>query len=108
MWDSRGLKVSCGINLWIDYLKKVKAVLLELTDKYSSVTNEKYKVVPGWNDHIKEFHSFARKYLIEWIKNRRPSDGTPLLKMKEARSCFKCALDYCKANEDKKRKEDGK
>ena len=49
--------------------KKVKAVLLESTDEYSSITNEKYKIVPGWNDHVKEFHSLAGKYLIEWIKN---------------------------------------
>ena len=46
-------------------LKKVKAVLLESADEYSSVKNEKYKIVPGWNDHVKEFYSLARKYLTE-------------------------------------------
>ena len=74
--------------------EKVKAVLLGSMDEYSSVTNEKYKIVPGWNEHVKEFHSHARKYLIGWINNGRPSNGTHLLKMKEARSCFKSALDY--------------
>ena len=85
--------------------KLMKAVLLEATEEYIVKTNKKFKIIPGWNEYVKELHAIARNYFIQWVQKGKPLDGIHLLNMKQSRSQFKLALDNCKNNEEKLRNE---
>ncbi|CAF3669002.1 unnamed protein product [Rotaria socialis] len=68
-------------------------------------SGNKFKNVPGWNDHCKDLHLEARKKFIEWRNNDRAQNGSLFEEMKESRSKFKNALSYCKNNELRLKKE---
>ena len=79
----------------------MKSVLLESTSDYKFTRNRKYKSIPGWNDHVKELHTIARKYFLQWRLNGKPLNGPVIDNMKSSRNCFRSALKHCKNNEDK-------
>ena len=61
--------------------------------------NNKFKAIPGWNSHCKELHAVARNAFLAWKNNGKIRSGNLFENMKETRSNFKRALDYCKNNE---------
>ena len=36
---------------------------------------DKYKIVPGWNEHVKDLHSAARISFLLWTENGKPRFG---------------------------------
>ena len=58
-----------------------------------------FKPVIGWNFHCKELHAIARNAFLAWKNNNKIRSGELFERMKETRSNFKRALDYCKQNE---------
>ena len=85
--------------------KLMKTVLLEATEEYVIRVKEKFKIIPGWNDYLKDLHALARKYFLEWLCKGKPLNGIHVLNMKQSRSQFKSALDQCKHDEEKIRNE---
>ena len=78
----------------------MKSVLMESTSDFKVTQSRKYKIIPGWNDHIKELHTIARKYFLQWKLNGKPLNGPVIDSMKSSRNCFRSALKQCKNNED--------
>ena len=62
-------------------------------------TNMHKKHVPGWNEYCQHLYSLSRRNYIEWISHGKPRNGDIFEDMKAARKRFKCALDFCKENE---------
>ena len=83
----------------------MKIVLLEATRDYVVKTKENFKIVPGWNDYVKELYAIARKHFLEWLEKGKAMNGTHMENMKKSRSNFKYKLDQCKNNEEKIRNE---
>ena len=78
----------------------MRSVLLESTSDFKFLRNRKYKTIPGWNDHLKELHTIARKYFLQWRLNGKPLNGSLLDNMKNSRNSFRSALKHCRNNED--------
>ena len=78
----------------------LKRVLTESTSDFRFTRNRKYKTIPGWNDHVKELYSIARKHFMQWRSNGKPLNGPALDDMKYSRICFRSALKNCKTNEE--------
>jgi hypothetical protein len=68
-------------------------------------SGNKFKTVAGWNAECKEFHRIARENFLIWLRNGKIRNGEIFDKMKESRANFKTALNYCKKNELKIKKE---
>ena len=82
----------------------LKEVLIESTASYRFSRIRKYKIIPGWNDYVKNVHAVARTHFLIWKQNDKPLDGEYLDNMKESRAVFRSALEYCKKNEQAIRK----
>ena len=65
----------------------------------------KFKKIPGWNDHCKDLYQEARHHFLLWNRLGRIRQGCIFEGMKNARSKFKKALNFCKVNEMKLRKQ---
>ena len=63
------------------------------------IKKNKYKVIPGWNRRVKEFHRIARAHYLEWIELGRPRDTIEFNQMTESKGVFKKVLNDCKLNE---------
>ena len=63
----------------------------------------KYKVIPGWNEHIKDVHAAAGEAFIMWISNGKPRSGHYADLMRGSRAQFKHALRSCRNEEDRLR-----
>ena len=59
----------------------------------------------GWNLHCRNLYKTARLDFLSWHENGRPRIGVRFEKMKLSRSDFRNALNYCRKNESKIRKE---
>ena len=83
-------------NLFSFVKECISSVLLRISGK------RKYKVLPGWNNYIvRSFMKKLRQHLLLWNQLGRLKYGSIFEGMK--RSCK--ALNYCKINELKLRKE---
>ena len=82
----------------------MKEVLIESTASYRFSRVRKYKIIPGWNDYVKNVHAIARKHFLIWKQNDKPLFGEFVDNMKESRAAFRSALEYCKKNEQDIRK----
>ena len=78
---------------------KVKEILLFCTDDYSCERERTYKIVPRWNQYVKEHYINAKEGFLEWKEKGKPTAGNFLENMKNTRNRFKTALEYCKTNE---------
>ena len=58
-------------------------------------------IVPGFNEHVKEFHDIARHDFVMWRSAGKPRFGEICLSMNQSRLRFKSALKYCQQNEIK-------
>ena len=83
----------------------LKSIMLDSTSEFSFTKKKKrFKVIPGWNDNVRELHLAARNAFILWQEKGRPLDGILCDDMKSSRSLFKAALHKCKINENLIRK----
>ena len=87
-----------------DIFRLMKEVLLESTASFKFNGTRKYKIIPGWNDHVKKVHAIARNHFLSWKQNGKSNEGEYLQNMKESRAAFRSALEYCKNNEHDIRK----
>ena len=79
--------------------ESIKCILLEATEKFKFINEKKFKIIPGWNDHVKHLHLIARESFLLWKENGKPPQGRLLEDMKKTRANFRAALKYCKDNE---------
>ena len=63
------------------------------------INERRFKIIPGWNDHVKHLHYIARKQFLLWKDRGRPLQGKLLDDMKKTRADFRSALKYCRDNE---------
>jgi len=59
----------------------------------------RFKVVPGWNEHVKELHARARSSFLLWARCGKPRHGEYHQQMTTDRATFKRALRQCKRQE---------
>ena len=77
-----------------------KTILLQSTEEFQFVNERRFKIIPGWNDHVKELYAVARENFIIWKENGKPLNGKLEENMKYTRSKFRAALNSCKSNEN--------
>ena len=63
----------------------------------------KFRIVPGWNRNVKQFHVEAREKYLKWLEIGKPRNGLEFELMKESRTMFKNALKDCRLNEKRER-----
>ena len=68
-------------------------------------SRSRYKPIAGWNDHCQDLYRKCREIFLPWSNNGRIRYGDLFGTMKRSRKDFKNALDYCKNNEMKLKKE---
>ena len=76
-----------------------RCILLQSTEHFRFVKERKFVIIPGWNDHVRQFHKTARNCFLLWKDNGRPLFGGLYEDMKASRAKFKEALNECKRNE---------
>ena len=59
----------------------------------------RFRVIPGWNDHVREFHTAAHENFLLWKENGRPQYGKLYKGMKVSRAKFRSVLNVCRENE---------
>ena len=92
-----------------EHINDIKVMFSTLHDviKYSESNNipmnrpgnKRAKLIPGWNEHCKTFHSLARVAFLKWMDCGKPRFGQVFEDMKDTRKQFKYALRTCKKNE---------
>ena len=80
-------------------------ILLFSTDEFSYEQSDSFRVIPGWNDYCKKLYDEARTHFHKWRLRDKPTFGVYNDNMRVSRSIFKAALQNCKVNEDRIRKE---
>ena len=83
-----------------EIFRLMKEILLKSTENFRFIVERNFKIIPGWNDYLKDIHANARHHFLLWVKNGRPLEGVYLDNMKYSRSLFKNSLDRCRSNED--------
>ena len=83
------------------YNQTISAIRIA-TQKSISTTKSsaKFKVIPGWNDYVKEHHDITRDAFHWWTFNNRPRHGPIYHSMRTNRAQFKYALRYAKSVEE--------
>ena len=61
------------------------------------------KIVPGWNDAVKQLYSASREAFLAWRRDNSPRHGTSADYMRRCRARFKLALRQCRAAEGEAR-----
>ena len=69
----------------------------------SSNNDSKFKIIPGWNDYVKESYAISRDALKWRISNNRPRFGIIYHDMRTTHAQFKYALRITKRNEESAR-----
>ena len=83
------------VNLFCE----LKNIYKQSTEDYRFHESKPFKIIPGWNEEVKDIHCIARQKFLIWRDNGRPLTGPLLEDMKYSRSLFKIALRICKDNE---------
>ena len=83
-----------------EIFRLMKEILLKSTENFRFIVERNFKIIPGWNDYLKDIHANARHHFLLWVKKGRPLEGIYLDNMKYTRSLFKNSLDRCRNNED--------
>ena len=78
---------------------ELKNIYKQATEDYRFHESKPFKIIPGWNEEVKDIHCIARQKFLIWRDNGRPLTGPLLEDMKYSRSLFKIALRICKDNE---------
>ena len=69
----------------------------------SKVDYYKEHIVPGFNENVKELHTFARHDYITWKSAGKPRFGELCFSMNQSRLRIKSALKFCQHNESQMR-----
>ena len=77
----------------------LKNILIQSTDNFKFVKVNNFKVIPGWNDYVKQFYNVARECFLLWKDEGRPLQGILLENMKASRAIFRNALKFCRDND---------
>jgi hypothetical protein len=64
------------------------------------VNSSKFKIVPGWNDLVKDAYRNSRRNFFAWLNADKPRYGPLLDSMKASRLEFKKVYRKCKTNEE--------
>ena len=64
----------------------MKCILLESTAEFRYTPRRKFRVIPGWNDEVKQFYAVARDTFLSWKRKGRPLSGVLCDRMKTSRS----------------------
>lgn len=86
-----------------DFYSNIINALVNTGTEIFNLIRRNTKIVPGWNDVVKELHQQARGAFLWWRENGSPREGPIALLMRRARSHFKLALKQCRINEDQLR-----
>ena len=87
-----------------EIFESMKSLLLDSTEEFSFVKNNKFVIIPGWNDYVKNLHADARNNFLLWKCRDKPQHGQYLDNMKLTRTKFRDALKTCKENADQIRR----
>ena len=52
--------------------KKAVKILLFATEEYTFEESGKFRVIPGWNDSVRELYAEAKVHFQTWKNNGRP------------------------------------
>ena len=77
------------------YTDIVKA-LSNSGNSLASKSKRSHRIIPGWNDCVKELHDFVRNAYLMWRDNGKPRHGHLSNQMRQTRAQFKYALRLCK------------
>ena len=92
--------INCNhIETIVNLFCELKNIYTLSTEEYRFNKSKTFKIIPGWNDEVKDIHAVARQKFLIWRDNGRPLTGPLLEDMKSARSLFRQALRNCKDNE---------
>lgn len=78
----------------------IKTVLFTSTDDFTFLNMNVFKVIPGWNEYVKDLYKDARRRFLKWKSKGKPLTGFYRELMRSTRTIFKNALDFCKKNEE--------
>ena len=65
----------------------------------TSPVNGRPKVIPGWNDYVKDKKAIAELWNFIWQQNGKPHHGTIANIMRKTKRDYHYAIRYCKKNE---------
>ena len=68
-----------------------------------SLRNGNFRVVPGWNELVKDLYAHSREMFLLWKDNGSQREGPLALQMRQARAQFKLAFRQCQQNENQLR-----
>ena len=102
-------KVNCKNETHLKYIedifKNIISILTKSTSDFCAASVRNFKIIPGWNEFVKELYADARDRFLEWKIAGKPTSGIHRDRMHDSRAHFKNALDYCKKNEKQIRNE---
>ena len=100
-WLDHCITTTAGESLIAFYGHIISSIQLATSKCIPSSNNDsKFKIIPGWNDYVKESYAISRDALKWWISNNRPRFGIIYHDMRTTRAQFKYALRITKRNED--------
>ena len=65
--------------------------------------NNGAKSIPGWNQHVKDYHAIARDAFLLWRDSGSPRQGPIFDLMRTSRAKFKYVFKICKNSESQMR-----
>ena len=96
-------RINCKDPINLEYIDKVfnflKVVLFSSTEDFTFSNINVFKVIPGWNEYVKNLYADARKRFLKWKSKGKPLNGFYREVMRSTRKLFKNALEFCKTNE---------
>ena len=91
--------VNCKDPKHLELIEKVfdflKTVLFSSADNNCFSNMNAFKIIPGWNEYVKDFYVNARKKFLEWKRKGKPLAGIYRDVMRSARTLYINALDFC-------------
>ena len=101
VFNCNGCNKSSHINELKIIYEFITDVILKSSDEITITKKSTFKIVPGWNDNVKNYYRIARNKFIAWLQAGKPLFGVELSEMKESRKHFKNALNFCKKHNEK-------
>ena len=80
------------------YTDIIKALISSGIDSFG-YKKANSKIVPGWNEYLRDLHRHARSAFLLWRDHNSPRLGPIAQLMRNTRAQFKLALRQCKENE---------
>ena len=101
--------VNCKDPKHLEHIDKIfellKMILFRSTENYLYDNIKMFKVIPGWNEYVKDLYATAKREFLTWKNKGKPLTGFYRDGMRSTRALFKNALHFCKVNEEDIRRE---